>query len=40
MPTTSTIPRLFLGFAAWDDTEIDAGAELIGTVIAKSLRGR
>ena len=31
---------LFLGFAAWDEKEIDAGAELIGDVIAKSLRGR
>jgi GntR family transcriptional regulator/MocR family aminotransferase len=31
---------LFLGFAAWNETEIDAGADLIGTAIAKNLRGR
>ncbi|MBR1235329.1 PLP-dependent aminotransferase family protein [Bradyrhizobium sp. AUGA SZCCT0182] len=31
---------LFLGFAAWNETEIDAGAELIGKTIARNLRGR
>lgn len=31
---------LFLGFAAWNEAEIDAGAELIGTTIAKKIRGR
>ncbi|MBR1144644.1 PLP-dependent aminotransferase family protein [Bradyrhizobium sp. AUGA SZCCT0431] len=31
---------LFLGFAAWNETEIDAGAELIGKTIATNLRGR
>jgi GntR family transcriptional regulator/MocR family aminotransferase len=31
---------LFLGFAAWDETEIDAGADLVGTVIARNYRGR
>ena len=29
---------LFLGFAAWNETEIDAGAELIGKTIARNLR--
>jgi len=36
----ATEQGLFLGFAAWNETEIDAGADFIGTVIAKSLRGR
>ena len=31
---------LFLGFAAWNETEIDAGAELIGKTIARNPRGR
>ena len=31
---------LFLGFAAWNEAEIDAGAELIGATIAKNRRGR
>ena len=31
---------LFLGFAAWNEAEIDAGADLIGTAITKNLRGR
>ena len=31
---------LFLGFAAWNETEIDAGAELIGTAIARNPRGQ
>ena len=31
---------LFLGFAAWNEAEIDAGAGVIGTVIAKDLRSR
>jgi GntR family transcriptional regulator/MocR family aminotransferase len=36
----ATEQGLFLGFAAWNEAEIDAGAGLIGDVIAKSLRGR
>ena len=31
---------LFLGFAAWNEIEIDAGAELIGAALAKNLRRR
>jgi GntR family transcriptional regulator/MocR family aminotransferase len=31
---------LFLGFAAWDDSEIDAGVDLLGTVIAAKVRDR
>jgi GntR family transcriptional regulator/MocR family aminotransferase len=26
---------LFLGFAAWNETEIDAGADLIGATLAR-----
>jgi GntR family transcriptional regulator/MocR family aminotransferase len=36
----ATEQGLFLGFAAWNEAEIDAGAELISDVLAKSLRGR
>jgi GntR family transcriptional regulator/MocR family aminotransferase len=31
---------LFLGFAAWNEAEIDTGAELIGATIAKNFSGR
>ena len=31
---------LFLGFAAWNDAEIDAGSDLIGATIAKNRRRR
>jgi len=38
--TPVTEQGLFLGFAAWDETEIDHGADLIGTVIARNFRSR
>jgi len=36
----ATEQGLFLGFAAWNDSEIDAGADRLGNVIAAKRRGR